>query len=829
MTESKKPRIIVTVLVFLVAIVVWNYVLVGRNNKGSSESGQATLPLLSVEMGKSSINQLHGYVGNVDKALLRDSITPLEGDSLTVSMKYGSKSIEAMNYKLYMEDNQKVLEKGVVAIQNKKANIRISKRLETGKTYLLALQIKKDKQKITYYTRVIYGTKFHLKECLAFANKFHKATLSGSDSDFIKRYIESKEGETANDLSTIDINSDQEAVQYAGLNPEVEETYTPTIKELSPGIASIEMKTMLSAENSKGIKQYYMVTEYYRVRYSGGKNYLLNYERNQESYVRYDTINASANQFVIGIASNNLDELKSVDGGKKVAFVQQNELWEYDYDEVSMTRVFSFVGEDYREERRNYDHHGIHIVDTKSNGDVTFVVYGYMNGGKHEGENGISVYQYNAKKKEVEERIFIPTKLQYDNLETEMKKGLYLSQDDKLYFTLDAALYEVDVDGKDTKVLAKNIENGFVVVSNNGMLAMGNSKHTVTVMNLENDTSYSIKCKAGEVIKPIGFVKKDFVYGVAYEDDISTDSDGTMNIPMKFVYIINQKKETLKTYGNDGTYIVDASVDGTVVTVTPATRVGDGFKKKKTEYIRYRESTKDKAVLEYKYSQDRLNLLSITFPDKLYVQSEPKYESATIDETNSNYNIDFEKNRKRGQEAYVYAGGSLLGTYESVNQAISKAEKSAGVVVNSDQYYLWEKGVAKTYGKAPNVVILKAKQKDESAITCIQMMARAASKSCSYEKLAASKLSTFDLLNQVFDNLAYNYSGTSLDDVLYCVYKGRPIMTKMSNNHYVLIMSYNSTKIRYIDPISGKSVQTGRTNFEKDIKKAGNIFYSYTD
>ena len=68
-----------------------------------------------------------------------------------------------------------------------------------------------------------------------------------------------------------------------------------------------------------------------------------------------------------------------------------------------MHKVFSFEGEDYRDSRNNYQKHAIQIMKMKNNGDIAFLVYGYMNRGKHEGENGISVYQYTASDQKIEE------------------------------------------------------------------------------------------------------------------------------------------------------------------------------------------------------------------------------------------------------------------------------------------------------------------------------------------------------------------------------------------------------------------------------------------
>ena len=86
---------------------------------------------------------------------------------------------------------------------------------------------------------------------------------------------------------------------------------------------------------------------------------------------------------------------------------------------------------------------------------------------------------------------------------------------------------------------------------------------------------------------------------------------------------------------------------------------------------------------------------------------------------------------------------------------------------------------------------------------------------------------TFDKLFKAFEKQAVNYSDCSLDDVLYSISKNRSIMAKRTDGTYVLIMSYNQQKIRYIDPTTGESVQADRNAMKSEFQKAGNIFYSY--
>ena len=352
MKQSKVIQISVFGILFLISLFIWNYMLVGRNNKGVTETSQATIPLLTVSADGKNINQLHGYQGSVDASLIRDSITPIYENEVKVMLTYAKSDVSVVSYKIYDTDNKTILGNGDTAFHKvkgkKTANIKIKERLENGKTYLMELSVKQNDKTIRYFTRVIYGTSFHLKECLDFAQKFHDAALTEGNTEFISQYLETAEGTTSNNLANVDLKSTQEAVSYATLKPQVESVYPATVKEISENVTSLELRYILSAENTDGTKQYYQATEYFRVRYAKDRMYLLNYERNMEAYMRYDTIDRSNNRILLGIGSSQ-KQLISKNGGKKVAFVVQDELWYYDYQKSNMHKVFSFEGEDYRD------------------------------------------------------------------------------------------------------------------------------------------------------------------------------------------------------------------------------------------------------------------------------------------------------------------------------------------------------------------------------------------------------------------------------------------------------------------------------------------------
>lgn len=831
MKQNKVIQIAIFGVIFLISLFIWNYTLVGRNNQGVTETQQPTFPLLTISVDGKDINELHGYQGDVDASLIRDSITPVYENQVKVILKDATEDISVVSYKLYDTDNKTVLGNGDTAFHKGKekstANIQIKERLENGKTYLMELSVKQDNKTIRYFTRIIYGTSFHLKECLNFAEKFHNAALTEGNTEFISQYLETAEGTTSNNLSNVTLKSTQEAVSYATLKPQVESIYPATVKEISDNVTSVELRYILSAENSDGTKQYYQATEYFRIRYAKDRMYLLNYERNMEAYMRYDTIDRSNNRILLGIGSNQ-KQVVSKKGGKKVAFVVQDELWYYDYQKSNMYKVFSFEGEDYRDSRNNYQKHDVQIMKMKSNGDISFVVYGYMNRGKHEGNNGIAVYQFSASDQRIEELAFIPTKIQYDMMKNDIKKGAFLSDDGDFYFYLDGAVYQVDVESGKSKILAKNITDDMTVISDNGMLALNQFKNKIKIIDLATQKTDNISCGKNEVLRPIGFIGKDFIYGIGEKSEIVRQKDGSYLYPLTKVFIRSNKKN-VKTYGEDGTYITDANVDSTTISLTHSRKSGKGYKKVNESYIRYKDKKENKVVLEYGYTGTRLNHLYLGFPEDVYIQTRPDYLSTNVEEADNDTEITFAENDNKYNDAYVYTGGKLSGIYSNMKDAIKVAEQGGGVVVNYNQMYLWEKGIAQNYGKASNIPMIKAENKDETDIACILMMAKADGIDISYNKIKKMSGSTYDKLNKVFKHRAVNYSDCSIDDIVYVISKGRSFMAQRKDGTFIVVMSYNQTDLRYYDPLTGKSVKTNRKKLENEFKQAGSVYYGYAN
>ena len=145
---------------------------------------------------------------------------------------------------------------------------------------------------------------------------------------------------------------------------------------------------------------------------------------------------------MLGIAGEEV-ELKESDGGNVFAFTVADKLYSYNVTDNKLARLFSFYEniEGLTDLRNMYDRHDIRILSVDETGNVNFMVYGYMNRGRHEGNMGVVVYNYNSMTNTVEEKIYIPYQKSYELLKNDISRLSYVNRVNVYYFMLNGCVY----------------------------------------------------------------------------------------------------------------------------------------------------------------------------------------------------------------------------------------------------------------------------------------------------------------------------------------------------------------------------------------------------
>ena len=70
-------------------------------------------------------------------------------------------------------------------------------------------------------------------------------------------------------------------------------------------------------------------------------------------------------------------------------------------------------------------------------------------------------------------------------------------------------------------------------------------------------------------------------------------------------------------------------------------------------------------------------------------------------------------------------------------------------------------------------------------------------------------------------------SGISLDLVFGYISNGIPVISRINDGRYVMVVSYNSEAVRYYDPVLDTEVRVSRKEYEAAMSQGNNELYSY--
>jgi hypothetical protein len=490
------------------------------------------------------------------------------------------------------------------------------------------------------------------------------------------------------------------------------------------------------------------------------------------------------------------------------AFVQQGDLWSYSPDDGKIVRIFSFRKDEDSDFRDSRQEHDIKIIRVAENGDVDFVLYGYMNRGIHEGYSGVCVYHYSNDLNVVEEKVFIPSTESYDFLEMDLGTLSYVSDDNCLFLLFAGKLYQVDIDAGSFEVLEENIEGeNFVVSDTNAhaawLISEGEDAGKIREIDFDTLEMRVITPAEGEELRVLGFMNEDVVYGALRQEDILEDQNGHVSEGLYTFCIEGFDGEKKKEYQQDGLYVTDVTVGDTLMEFELSVKSAGGFTVQKTDNIMNNKKAAANQVTVELTSTSRTGTLV-----RLGFNESPATDTALVIyakmRSTGNSEIALDTRIPQDEVYYVYAKGSLEGIYLDPAEAILKADESTGVVLNRSQQYVWERGNKKTQ-----------RQLNVEDIPAVILTA-------SWDK---------DILQEGLgeEGTIIDLSGCSLDSVLYEVSAQRPVIAKTGDNSSVVIVGYDAYNTYLYDPATGETTPYGLNDSTELFENAGNIFISYVE
>lgn len=838
--SKKVIKPIVLIVVFIAALITFCITTNKGNKDMTTKQADATLPVMSFNLDKIKINTLHGYTTEMDPTKMRDCVIPISDDrKLSLSISTYGMAVDRISYKIRSMDGKRlVADDEISSFSNKdntiQADVNMPNVMDENTEYLLVFTITSGQDNVYYYSRIMQTDGKAAAKVVEFAKKFHDETFIKDDKSFFTTYMETTTGDR-NTLAYVDLTSTVSQITWGSMAAAQYTNPVIALKEINDSYDVVTIDYVMSCVDGKGETEYYNVREYFRLRQTESRMYVLNYERTaNQIFNSENSFISDSGSVMLGIRSSEA-EYRANEAGSVICFVQEGDLYSYDINNGMIIKVFSFRDAEGIDERENWNHHDIKIVSVDEAGSIDFVVYGYMNRGTHEGEVGTGVYHYDGLAHTIDEEAFIPSKTSYEVLKAEMGKMLYLNEKNEFYLMMDDSLYRINLGSMSVKKVVEGLSTGSYCASESNRYfawvdsANQYSSNTIKVMDLKSGKTFEVKKGDDQYLRPLGFIGEDFIYGQANAADVVSDAAGNTTFPMNGLIILDTSDQSeLKTYTHSGGYVEKISVDGYTVTIDLIAQNNGVYAEIGQDTIMNREAdSKQKIALDTSQSDTKLTVSAISIaggkkPDKLKQLT----AQMTINSHDTAVDLKFDDNTVH---FYVYAKGDVIFASDNISDAIKQANDSMGVVIDSNQQYVWMRARKNAVNAFANIACNETDKDADSVVKSVSAMLTYNDVTVSVSELIGAGSSAVDVLkNNLPDKEILDLQGVSSEDIIFYISQSNPVFAMTGNTSAVLVTGYSSNGALYIyNPDNGATTSMSYEDADRMFYNGGLHFITY--
>ena len=846
-------RYSVIVFVFFASLFIFSIVMNQGNTDMTMEMAPASLPTASILIEDQKVNEMHGYVRRMDVATIRDSISPIGEDrKLFFQMNMYGQELKELRYEVRSVDGSRLIEDTRVTdyVKDKdvvKADVSIKDLIEKNVEYnFILIATLKDGREVYFYTRMIQCDNTLTRTKINYVLDFHQRTFDKELAKEIAMYLEpSSEGDNSN-FGKVDIHSNLNQVSWG--NMKVKEISEPVviICELSQNLASVRLDYIAEVTEGKIINRY-RVSEFYRVRYTTDRFYLLSFNRTMEELFTMEKASFANNKIVLGIQKENV-HLTESEGGNILAFVNAGRIYCYDVVENKLSQLFAFFDEENFDARTYYDNSDIKILEVEETGNVVFAVYGYMNRGNHEGETGVEFYYYNHLQNTIEEQIFI----QYDKspqiLQADINKLSYTNRNGELFAFIDGNIYKINAQAKTCEIVAEGLsEENFFISNTNEMIVWQEETDdvgakTLALMNLNTEKVSRIKAGSGEYCKAIGFMNEDVVYGIANKDDISMDRYGSSVFPMKELIIQAQNGSILKSYKNEDIYILDGQIRDNQLNLKRAKGIRREVEDKEMGTVTFGPleltPTTDDQITSNVEADKGSNRIA-TVVTELYETIQQIELKKEVEIKRLKFLTPKEVMYEGGRDILldeepvvsrymVYTQGKLSDIYSDLGDAVLFAYENVGTVVDYYGNEIYCRGELVARNQIMAIKEAHVTDTKDSLAVCLDTILHLEGISRNTEYMLEQGQNACEILdNNLKNHVILNLEGCPMDAMLYYVNQDIPVLGLKDSKESVLIIGFNQQNVVLMEPKTGKIYKKGMNDSREMFAENGNRFVTY--
>ena len=825
---------------FLAALIVFSIITNQDNKDMTTAMKEATLPIVQFYEGNNSVAQLHGYVSEMNITKMQDGIVPVDHTRL-LPLKintYGQK-IRGIAYEIRSLDDSRLVAKGnAQEIKEKNneisANLKIQNILGKGEEYELIVILASGKNKIRYYTRLMQTQNDDTQACMDFALQFHEYTFRDDANKFIPKYMDAATGDTST-LNYVDLSCTLNQITWADLKPEQMGELEASFKEINDSYDVITLRYVVTTKGTGGETEYYNVEEYYRLRWTDSKIYLLDFERQMSEDMNLSKVSIDSGALRLGIGSAD-DVQYAVYGTQEQQYtyiVSNGQLWLYDGTNKILTKVYADA-----DEGHNCGHEDdceIKVIHADPDtGDLYFIVYGYMHSGNYEGREGIMVNHFSHGDVMLEEMIFIPFDKGFEQMRSGLEELAYMNSNNEAYLMLEDCVYKIDVSLGRMEKVWDNLNSSNCTASDKGIFVMSEGGNdyggdSLKLIDLNTGKEQTIS-GSGQLITPLGYAGEDLVYGLIDPDLVKEDSTGVIQAPVSEIHIVDGQLNDVKSYSKSGDYVMRLTISEGNISMKLAKAVSNG------DYTDYEDDGEDYIIRNIEASDstvyvDRLKDGTRGIQNWLYLGTSDSFVPITqiARYLDPGYDISkkYESSDNVEMQYYVYTKGRMAASFNTIQEAVEYGNTYAGTIMTSHKQVLWQRA-GRAYIWDLNIDSID-KADSQTGINQILINKIASYEGWELKSEADDSQPLFAAMSDALPAETIDLTGLELTDVLHFVYRDRLVAVKISDSDYALITAYDTNAVWLADPVTGEVSSMSQSAAETLFKQYGKVYYSYMD
>lgn len=812
-------RIAVLLLVFIAAAVVYFIWPLGpkeENEAGVTYTamGEAVLPVVYPTALGYELSPLFGQREEKAVTAARDSLLVLPEDRrLVIRIEEGSR-IKGLRYEIRSLDMEHLVERTELTgwtLENGQiqTELPIQNLLEKEMEYQLGLCAElSDGTGVWYYARIMETDNSHVVDMLALAREFSEKTFHYESAQDLTMYMESSPSADNSSFGMVTLKNSFTQMTWGSLGVVRNEPVYMTLKELSGDLANIQLNYFVS-EKDQDSKEIYEVTENFTMKWAVQRIYMMDYERRMNQIFNGGSEVFSGKRIILGISDSEGIASVNSPGNKYTAYVINRELWMYDIAEGKNIRVFAFGGAGASDLRANVRRHGVEILELDDEGNLDFLVYGYMNRGNHEGYTGITYNHYSVRDNTLEEQFFIPVSEPYEELAADVEKLAHKGENEILYLYIGNAVYGIDLKSHEyvEVVSGLNVERFAVSLDGSRLAWQENTgvydSRMLQIMDLNSGERTQIGDGKTDAYRILGFVGNDCIYGIGEFGDYVMSNGRIMGLYLKTVDIVDKNMGSAMHYEKPGHYIRNVQVDDSRIHMKLVQERNGGF---------FGPVFEDTLVCNAEAlpgKSDNIGWYASETKGRVYfVQLAKEIASGQKITAASPKKLVLEDNNQiklevpltgTGMEFYAYGRGRLLGSFADFSAASHTAYDCMGFVTVGRNQVIW----------------VRANRASTNYIRDISTAGRRLER---YRSVFTGE----SVLEE--ENILLDASGASLNQVLYFVGQNVPVLVYTGEGSFLYLTGYDQGHVRIFNPAMGQTETLTMDSAAEEFGRLGNDF-----